>query len=302
MKRSIISVLAFLLVVLTACGQKPPVQPEETTPQPPTWQEQYDLGVRYLSEGNYEEAIIAFTAAIEIDPKRAEAYIERGNAYIGSGETAENLALAFADYETVISIDATNAEAYLGLADVYTKLGNEDKAVEILEQGYQATKGEELKTYLEKLMSTDDAVYMMDVPAVLIVNAKTYEEEIDALHQIYHENSAFDMFGIRFTPALNVLLHGDATSVYESGLSTKATADLRLYDGTQENFEDFYKWEYFDRNMLVSGYLTVDEDYDRIRLTEDGHYLLDPNGPYHFQLTQWQFADTATDTREQRGM
>lgn len=44
-----------------------------------TWQEQYDLGVRYLSEGNYEEAIIAFTAAIEIDPKRAETYIAMDN-------------------------------------------------------------------------------------------------------------------------------------------------------------------------------------------------------------------------------
>ena len=43
-----------------------------------TWQEQYDLGVRYLAEGNYEEAIIAFTAAIEIDPNRVEAYMGRG--------------------------------------------------------------------------------------------------------------------------------------------------------------------------------------------------------------------------------
>ena len=51
-------------------------------PKAPTWQEQYDLGVRYLEDGDYEEAIIAFTAAIEIDPKRAEAYVGRGNAYV----------------------------------------------------------------------------------------------------------------------------------------------------------------------------------------------------------------------------
>ena len=31
-----------------------------------TWQEKYDLGVRYLSEGNYEEAIFAFQAAITV--------------------------------------------------------------------------------------------------------------------------------------------------------------------------------------------------------------------------------------------
>ena len=35
------------------------------------WQGQYDLGIRLLGEGKYEEAIIAFTAAIEIAPSRS---------------------------------------------------------------------------------------------------------------------------------------------------------------------------------------------------------------------------------------
>ena len=47
-----------------------------------TWQEQYNLGVRYLSEGNYEEAIIAFQAAIEIDPKQVGAYIRLADTYL----------------------------------------------------------------------------------------------------------------------------------------------------------------------------------------------------------------------------
>ena len=70
MKKIIACILAAVLTVgLCACGQNGS-----------TWDEQYDLGVRYLSDGNYEEAILAFTAAIEIDPKRAEAYIGRGDA------------------------------------------------------------------------------------------------------------------------------------------------------------------------------------------------------------------------------
>ena len=43
---------ALLLLSLAACGGKD------------AWQEQYDLGMRYLNDGNYEEAIIAFTTAI----------------------------------------------------------------------------------------------------------------------------------------------------------------------------------------------------------------------------------------------
>ena len=117
-----------LLSVLCSCGQNAP-----------TWQEQYDLGVRYLSEGNYEEAVIAFTAAIEIDPKRAEAYVGRGDAYIGSGETADNLTAALADYEAALELDETSAAAWLGLADVYIRQGEYDKALEVLREALEKT-------------------------------------------------------------------------------------------------------------------------------------------------------------------
>ena len=85
---------------LVACGQKAP-----------TWQEQYDLGVRYLSDGNYEEAIIAFTAAIEIDPKRPETYMD--------------------------------------LAQLYIQTGDETAAEEILRKGYEATGNEEILSLLQ---------------------------------------------------------------------------------------------------------------------------------------------------------
>ena len=120
-----------LALGLCACAQK--------AADTPTWQEQYDLGVKYLSEGNYEEAIIAFTAAIEIDPKNPLAYIGRGGAYVGSGETEENLAAALADYEKAIELDETNVDAWLGLADVYIRMGEYDKAGEVLHQALEKT-------------------------------------------------------------------------------------------------------------------------------------------------------------------
>ena len=80
---------ALLLLSLIACGAKG------------AWQEQYDLGMRYLNDGNYEEAVIAFTAAIEIDEKRPEGYEGRGRAYVLSGETAENLEAAKSDFGPV---------------------------------------------------------------------------------------------------------------------------------------------------------------------------------------------------------
>ena len=69
--------LPVLLVVLLLCGCGAAAK---------SWQEEYDLGVRYLSEGNYEEAILAFEAAIEIDPKAPGAYLALANAYVGQGD------------------------------------------------------------------------------------------------------------------------------------------------------------------------------------------------------------------------
>ena len=73
MKKIIIGFSLIFVLLLSACGE-------------PTWQEKYDLGIRYFSEGNYEEAVIAFTAAIEIEPKNAEAYIGLADTYINMGD------------------------------------------------------------------------------------------------------------------------------------------------------------------------------------------------------------------------
>lgn len=73
---------ALLLLTLAACAKTPAAElTTEPADEAPDWQTKYDLGVRYLSEGKYEEAILAFTAAIEIDPKRAEAFLGRGDTY-----------------------------------------------------------------------------------------------------------------------------------------------------------------------------------------------------------------------------
>ena len=143
MKKSkrIFPILLILIVLLCSCSKSQAAQ----------WQEQYDLGVRYLSEGNYEEAIIAFTAAIEIDPKRAEAYVGRGDAYVGSGETDDNLSAAQADYEKARNLDEGNVEIYSKLADIYLLRGDLQSAIQILNEGYEITNEQMLLDRAEEL-------------------------------------------------------------------------------------------------------------------------------------------------------
>ena len=127
------------VLLLSACGQRTRLMEQTDAIQSPIWQEQYDLGIRYLSNGNYEEAIIAFTAAIEIDPKQAPAYVGRGNAYVGLGGTEGNLTAAQVDYEKAIELDKTLAKAYLGLADIYIQQEQYEQALKILQEGLEQT-------------------------------------------------------------------------------------------------------------------------------------------------------------------
>lgn len=94
--------LAFLMLALcfASCAKS-----TESTEDP--WQEQYDLGVRYLSKENYEEAALTFAAAIEIDPKRAEAYAAAAEAYMALGDADSAMAILQQGYE------ATNDETLL---------------------------------------------------------------------------------------------------------------------------------------------------------------------------------------------
>lgn len=99
-----------------------------------------------------------------VEPKVSAAYLSRGEAYIGLGETEENLASALADYQFVLTIDEGAPLAYLGIADVYIRMGEYELAVEILQQGLIATDGDsqitEKLAEIESGMITDSSDQM----------------------------------------------------------------------------------------------------------------------------------------------
>ncbi len=155
------ALLAAMCLLLCACGQQSGGAGGDN------WQSQYDLGVRYLSEGNYEEAVIAFTAAIEIDPRRAEAYVGRGDAYWAQDDAAS----AQADYAAALErMEQAGADLYGKLAEAWVALGDREQALLVLRQGLEALgqdealldKAEELGFLLKEDGSLADFLADMD--------------------------------------------------------------------------------------------------------------------------------------------
>ena len=75
--------------------------------------------------GNYKELINKTTKEIEVDPKNAEAYIERGYIYMKRGDWPE----ALADFNKVIELNPDIAEVYVDRGDLFIKKKENDKAL-----------------------------------------------------------------------------------------------------------------------------------------------------------------------------
>jgi tetratricopeptide (TPR) repeat protein len=150
------------------------------------WQEQYDMGLRFLNESNYEEAVLAFTAAIEIDTKQPLAYVGRGDAYVGL-EQYEN---AVPDYEQAITLDESVAEVYIKLADTYEGLGDPTAAEETLRRGYEATGDEAISVRLEQPEEINDKLRLVQDQVKILDEIKnaTLNEDHQALKDIWLTN------------------------------------------------------------------------------------------------------------------
>lgn len=96
-----------------------------------TWQEQYDLGIRYLSEGNYEEAIIAFTAAIEIDPAQVGSHLGLADAHIGVGNAEQAVQTLTNAINIVNDVESLQAKL-VELVNSAIEQNNLDLAAELL--------------------------------------------------------------------------------------------------------------------------------------------------------------------------
>ena len=149
-----------LLLLLSACGQNDaqtlPEQDEQETAVLPvendvedeeetdaaqqmeaditTWQEQADLGMQQLAAGNYEEAIAAFTAAIELDPQSETAYSGLADTYVAMGEYEKAAALwqdtwSDEDELTILFPNQTQEE------EIHTALQNGEAGIWITSAG-----------------------------------------------------------------------------------------------------------------------------------------------------------------------
>ena len=109
-------------------------------------QEALQLGEKYLNELDYENAVMAFTEATEIDPKSTEAYMGLAQSYTGIQDYEQ----AEASYRQLLALDSSNSEGYRELAELYIRLEKLEEAKALLEEAINNTDDEELQEFYEE--------------------------------------------------------------------------------------------------------------------------------------------------------
>lgn len=233
----LISIITAVMLLMTAC---------KGTGGQSEWQEQFDLGIRFLNEDNYNEAIIAFEAAIEIEPK--------------------------------------NPRAYIGLADVYIKLGDKDKAKEVLEKGLENIPGN------EEIIIRIDGLNDADTTTVTTTQPET------TAAPIVTEIPDSEKYIFTFIEELNTPIPF-TTSCWTEGYDTTGTIEFKDYSEFEsaDGFEaaEGYEWravtvilDFYDENWQNYGWLTgyglndyyyFDEDED-VDFEEDEEFTINYNG------------------------
>lgn len=270
MKR--IKMMCFLLALLgllSACSAHSVDAEEQSAP---TWQSRYDLGVRYLSDGNYEEAILAFTAAIEIDPKNAQAYEQRGDAYwelaqsVQGSEQTDAYRSAAEDYESAMQWGSETDELYRRAADAY----------------YGAQDYEKAESYYEKLLEKDE-----DVLARLIECSRTLGTDkalAKRLQARYLETGEE-----RYLQALCELWPQEALRAYAALLGTDGTMGFALVDLDEDGTPE-----------LICGEINTGVQSEQIVLTDYRLYTW-KNGQtaelYHGFVDGWFYPDVCVTTK-----
>ena len=178
-----------------------------------------------LKKNDFDEAIKLYTKAIELKPDFADAYVNRGVAWLNSDETGK----AIANFTEAIKLKPGYAIAYYGRGMARGKTGETEKAIA------DYTKAIELKP--------DFAIAYLDLAEALITvqrfgDAATCLE--DGLRNV-PEMTDYSRLGVAYLKAMATILGGKGTAKAEAEVSRMLTAGVKLTDWDFGHIDRFLK-------------------------------------------------------------
>lgn len=112
----------------------------------------FNIGYDYDVKEDYENALFAYTKAIELSPQDADAYNNRGGIYDIKGEYD----LAIMDYTKAIELNPQDGDAYHNRGNAYLNKDQYELAIVDYDKGIALTP-QPVEVYINKLFACEQS-------------------------------------------------------------------------------------------------------------------------------------------------
>lgn len=106
----------------------------------------FDRGTAYAEKGDYDRAIADFDRAIELRPKDGDTHFNRGTAHLHNG----NCDQALIDFDNAIGLKPSLAEAYFSRGVIRQRLGMNRRAIADFERFLRLSKDADWRRLAEE--------------------------------------------------------------------------------------------------------------------------------------------------------
>jgi tetratricopeptide (TPR) repeat protein len=128
---------------------------------------QLDEGLGFFNQGQYDQALVAFNSALELDDQQPALWANLGNTYSKLNQSEK----ALESYEMAITIAPEDPTLFQNLGGIYAAMGDTEKARELYEKAVQ----------LSSYGDPKDAAINYYNMGVTFINSGQTEEAVEAL-------------------------------------------------------------------------------------------------------------------------
>jgi tetratricopeptide (TPR) repeat protein len=268
-----VSVALFaILAVLAAFAFRPVAKIALSAP------ELLDLGEKYLLELNYEQAIIQFQLAIDIEPRNVRAILGIADAYLHLGQQDQAIAALSTGFEASGNENLSHAlegvrksviEGYIAIAEAYEAEGLHDRALEILRRVFEETGDESIGMHLKSLESdtNDPSEGDAESEGVTETEEPLSVSELLGLGEKFLVDRNYDQAAIQFALAIEIepgnflALLGIADAYLHLGQQDQAASALSTGFEASGSEKLSHALEGV-RKSAIDGYIAIAEAYE----------------------------------------
>lgn len=219
---------------------------------------QLKLGEKYLSELQYEEALIAFNKVLEIEPKNIDAKLGIADTLMQIDKVDEAISFLAEELEKY-----DDAQLYTKLAEIYENSGEYERAISLLNQAIAKTDDEEIKKtqkeLLNKNLSLNNTISLGNEHIAVINEEKVFAKGSNKFGQLGMSNETYSkLTDVKFSGKPLKVFSGDYTTYIVDDENKLWTTGINLTGQGGLNYiglpyeKEFVKVDSIDNVMMIS--------------------------------------------------